>query len=200
MPELSTPYAPRIRAPQLIQRAKTQLVSLDIYRDGSKIDFTSGLYSLQDQTGTFILEDVSVNKVDSSAQYTIAASQVPSTTQLSEGWMETWKITIGTTEYTFKRPAYICLSPIYPVISDIDLTTLYPDLANLLPTDETSWQKWIDESWFQVLNRIKFICYILINSISAINRVSPFYALVVKHIYYYYYFLSEVDESPTIWS
>jgi len=155
MPELSTPYAPRIRAPQLIQRTKTQLVSLDVYRDGAKIDFTSGLYSLQDQTGKFILEDQNVNKVDSSAQYTIAASQVPSTTTLSEGWMETWKITIGSTQYTFKRLAYICLSPIYPVISDIDLTTLYPDLSNLLPTGESSWQKWIDESWFQVLNRIR---------------------------------------------
>ena len=67
MPELSTPYAPRIRAPQLIERAKTQLVSLDVYRDGAKIDFTSGLYSLQDQTGKFILENQNVNKVDSSA-------------------------------------------------------------------------------------------------------------------------------------
>lgn len=155
MPELSTPYAPRIRSPQLIERAKTQLVTLEVYRDGAKVDFTTGLYTLQNNSGGYIVQDELVNKVDTTAQYTIAASQVPITTDLSEGWIETWKITIGTTQYKFRRPAYVCLSPIYPVISDIDLQTLYPDLSNLLPTTETSWQKWIDEAWYQVLNRIR---------------------------------------------
>ena len=155
MASLSTPYAPRIRSPQLLQRATTQLVTLAIYRDGAIIDFTSGKYSLQDQDGVYILQEVTVNKVASEAQYTVAASQLPVSKPLSEGYIETWVITIGTTAYTFKRPAYLCRSPIYPVISDIDITTLYPDLSNLLPSGETSWQKWIDESWYQILNRLR---------------------------------------------
>ena len=44
-------YAPRIRVPQMIQRGKTQVVELAVYRNGAIVTPTSATYQLLDEDG-----------------------------------------------------------------------------------------------------------------------------------------------------
>ena len=149
-------YAPRIRVPQMIQRAKTQTVELAIYRDGSIVTPASATYQLLDESGNDVVSVTPASIVSSKCQYTISAAIIPSTTSLSDGWFELWEVVIDGVTYTFQRPAYLCRRPLYPCISDIDLESSYSDLANLLPSSYTDgWQRFIDESWVRIIERLR---------------------------------------------
>tara|TARA_R100000773_G_scaffold30978_1_gene26468 strand:- start:4325 stop:5095 length:771 start_codon:yes stop_codon:yes gene_type:complete len=149
-------YAARIRVPQMIQRAKNQVVELAIYRDGSIVTPDSATYQLLNDSGQDVVS-VSAATIDASkCKYTISAASIPSSTSLSDGWFELWEVVIGGVSFTFQRPAYLCLRPLYPCISDIDLESTYSDLANLLPPSYTDgWQRFIDESWVRILERLR---------------------------------------------
>ena len=118
---LDTYYAPRIRVPQMIQRGKTQIVELIIYRNGEEVTPASATYQLLDEDGTEIISTSSASIVGNKIQYTINSSVVPQTMSLSDGLFELWEVEIDGLDYTFQRPAYLCRRPLYPCISDIDL-------------------------------------------------------------------------------
>jgi len=51
--------------------------------------------------------------------------------------------------------ASLVLRRLYPVISDADLTQTYSDLEALRPSSITSYQKYIDDSLYQILRKIR---------------------------------------------
>jgi hypothetical protein len=130
---LSDYYAPRIRVPQMFQRGKTQTSELAIYRNGGIVTPTSATYQLLNEDGTDIISTTTANIVSSKCQYTINASSFPTSMSLSDGLYELWEVEIEGVDYTFQRPAFLCIRPLYPVVSDIDLESSYSDLANFLP-------------------------------------------------------------------
>lgn len=149
-------YAPRIRVPQMIQRGKTQIVELAIYRDAAIVVPTSATYQLLSEDGTDIISVSSATIADSKCKFTISSSSVPDSMSLSDGLFELWEVEIGGVTYTFQRPAYLCRRPLYPCISDIDLEATYSDLSNLLPASYTDgWQRFIDEAWVRILERLR---------------------------------------------
>lgn len=149
-------YAPRIRVPQMIQRGKTQVVELAIYRNGGIITPDSATYQLLDEDGTEIISTSSASIVSNKCQYTIQSTDVPNSMTLSDGFFELWEVEISGLSFTFQRSAYLCRRPLYPCISDIDLEASYSDLANLLPAGYTDgWQRYIDEAWVRILERLR---------------------------------------------
>ena len=153
---LSTFYAPRIRVPSMIQRGKTQTVSLSIYRDNAQVVPTACTYQLMDEDGTDIIPATAGTMSGGDCEFSINAAQVPTTTDLSDGWFEIWIVTIAGLDYTFQRPAYLCRRPLYPVVSQIDLEASYSDLATLLPDSYTNgYQTWIDEAWVRIVERLR---------------------------------------------
>ena len=153
---LSTFYAPRIRIPSMIQRGKTQTVSLSIYRDNAKVTPTACTYQLLDEDGTDIISTTAGTISSGDCQFTINSSIVPDSMTLSDGLYEIWEVTIDAIDYTFQRPAYLCRRPLYPVVSQIDLESCYSDLSNLLPTSYTNgYQTWIDEAWVRIVERLR---------------------------------------------
>ena len=70
-------YAPRIRVPQMIQRGKTQIVELAIYRDAAIVVPTSATYQLLSEDGTDIIAVSSATIADSKCKFTIPSSSVP---------------------------------------------------------------------------------------------------------------------------
>lgn len=153
---LSTLYAPRIRIPSMIQRGKTQTVSLSIYRDNAKANPTSCTYQLLDEDGSDIISTTPGTISSDDCQFVINASIVPETLSLSDGLFEIWEVTIDGISYTFQRPAYLCRRPLYPVVSQIDLEACYSDLATLLPSSYTQgYQTWIDEAWVRIVERLR---------------------------------------------
>ena len=153
---LTTFYAPRIRIPSMIQRAKTQTVSLSIYRDNAKITPTACTYQLLDEDGTDIISVSSGTISGSDCQFVINAANIPETKTLSDGLFEIWQATISGEVFTFQRPAYLCRRPLYPVVSQIDLEACYSDLSTLLPASYTEgYQTWIDEAWVRIVERLR---------------------------------------------
>ena len=149
------PYAPQIKIVQLLERGRSQVVDLPIYRDGALVEPASFTYTLKKPNGDAIVDAQAGTVVGSIAQYTISAGQLVSTLELGEGYLEEWAVTISGAVYHFRRMASVVLRRLYPVVSDGDLTATYSQLADLRPSSLTSYQTYIDEAWFTILQRLR---------------------------------------------
>lgn len=153
--EWEAPYTARIPFPDYLERARAQLVTLEVYRDGALVAPSSGTFTLYDAAGSPVLDGVAVTIASSRAQYSIGAGSLPSTLPVGEGWQEEWSLTFadGVTRI-FRRSAALVLRAIHPVITDADLLACYSDLDDLRPSDMTSYQAAIDEAWRQIVGRL----------------------------------------------
>jgi len=151
-----TPYSARIRFVELIEREKTQLTQIKIYRDNSQIVPTGAVYTLKKPDNS-ILVDEQTAAVDGNGtvSYSLTSSLLASTLELGEGYIEEFKCTINGDEYTFRRMAALVLRKLYPVISDADLTQVYTDLEGLRPSSLNSYQSFIDDSFYKILRKIR---------------------------------------------
>lgn len=150
-----TLYAPQIRIHDVLERGKTVTLSLPIYRDGALVPPSSGTFELQDSAGTTVVAEAAVGIAANIASYTILAASLPNTLDLSDNYLEIWKIVIAGETYTFRKPAAIARSSIFPVISDLDLEAQYSDLSSVRPSSMTSFQSYIDEAWYQLISRLR---------------------------------------------
>ena len=66
----STPYAPQIKVPELLERGKTQLTTLPVYRDGALVVPTDVRYSLIAPDGTKIVDEAAGTYPGNISQYT----------------------------------------------------------------------------------------------------------------------------------
>lgn len=151
-----TPYAAHIRITELLERYKTQTTEIKIYRSGAQIVPTAGTYTLKKPNGDAIVEDVALTiAVSGTVSYSHTTGQLATTLQLGEGYVQEFNLTIEGDVYLFRRMASLVLRRLYPVIQDGDLTATYSDLDSLRPSSMTSYQSYIDDSWYQILRRIK---------------------------------------------
>jgi len=111
---------------------------------------------LTDPEGNDVIARTAVSIVANVVTYNISASELPTTLRLSDGYMQFWELTIDGTVHTFKKPSAICLSALYPVISDLDLEAEYSDLASIRPSSlGSTYQTYIDEAWVQLIQRVR---------------------------------------------
>jgi hypothetical protein len=151
----SAPFTARIPFPDFLERARTQLVKLEVYRDGALAAPSSGTFTLFDSNGDEVVSAAAVTIASSVAQYSIGAATLPTTVPVGEGWQEEWALLMSDgVVHTFRRSAALVLRTLYPVITDLDLTALYTDLDELRPAALASFQGYIDEAWRQVLGRL----------------------------------------------
>lgn len=151
-----TIYAARIRIPELVEREKSNLIELKIYRDNTQIVPTDATFTITDPDNVKIKDVITATiSVEGTLNYTLSAADLPSTLNLGEGYMLEWSATISGTIYIFRRTLSVVRRRLYPVISDIDLISTYSDLANIRPSTLTSYQKYIDEAWYTMLMRMR---------------------------------------------
>lgn len=149
-------YSPRIRIHDVLERNRACTVDLPIYRDNDLVSPTSAYFRLTDPDGADVIARTAVSIVANIATYNIAASELPTTLRLSDGYMQYWELIIDGVTHTFKKPSAICLSALYPVISDIDLEAEYSDLASIRPSSlGSTYQTYIDEAWVQLIQRVR---------------------------------------------
>lgn len=152
--------APRIRVVEIFRRASIYDIELPVYRDGDLVQPHSGTVALLSNDGSTIFSAAVVIS-GNIAGYTVLASDIPEDTPLGEGYRLQWTLVIhhGSHDdtYTFNQPAAIARSRIYPVISDLDLEAQYSDLASIRPSALTSYQQYIDEAWYQILDRLRMM-------------------------------------------
>ena len=134
----STPYAAQIRAIELLERGKAQTSELKLYRDGSQLVPTAATYTLIKPTGADLLtgETASIDS-NGTVSYAHTAEQLAESEHLGEGYVQEWTVTIDGDEYLFRRMCALVRRRLYPVVSDIDLTATYSDLANVRPSTHT---------------------------------------------------------------
>ena len=152
----ATPYAPQIKIPELLERAKSQTSTLSVYRDGAIVTPSAGKYTLYDPNGSKIIDGATVTIISGVASYTHSPSVLADTLQLGEGYLQEWELTITDSEvHTFRRIAAVVLRRLYPVVSDGDLTSTYSQLERLRPSTMSSYQSYIDEAWYQIIQKLR---------------------------------------------
>ena len=153
---ISTPYAARIRTVEILERDKNQITSLSIYRDNALVIPTEATYSLISPTGEKIVNGASATIAgDGVISYTHTTTELASSRSLGEGYIQEWSATIDSVVHTFRRMASLVLRRLYAVVSDIDLVAVYTDLEELRPSSISSYQKYIDDAWYQIIRKIR---------------------------------------------
>jgi hypothetical protein len=153
---MSVPYAPQIKIVHLLERNKAQNTDLKVFRANAQVVPTLAKYTLLSPTGKKLVNNQSAT-IDSNGTmtYTLLASHIPESIVLGEGYVEEWSVTIESVVHVFRRMISVVLRKLYPVISDEDLTAIYSDLHELLPSSLTSYQKYIDDAWYQILRKVR---------------------------------------------
>lgn len=147
----------RIRATEILERGKSQTTSLQVYQDGAQLVPSSGTYTIREPDGeTKIVDEVSLTIDEAgTASYVHTSSQLNDNRPLGEGYIQEFTLVIDGYSHTFRRLAALARRRLYPTVTDEDLTELYTDLENLRPASITSYQKFIDSSWMEILRRTK---------------------------------------------
>lgn len=151
----ATPYAPQIKVPELLERGKTQTSTLPIYRNGALVVPDAVRYTLIAPNGTKLVDNAVGSFPGNIPQYTHSTTILANTLQLGEGYIQEWAITIVGVVYTFRRMAAVVLRRLYPVVSDADLTSTYSQLADIRPSSLSSYQTYIDEAWYQIVQKLR---------------------------------------------
>lgn len=149
-----TPYAPQIKIPELLERGKSQVSQLPIYRNGALVAPSAVKYTLLDPNGEKIIDGAAGTIPNNVAEYTHASSLL-NEKQLGEGYIQEWELTIVGKKYIFRRMCAVVLRRLYPVVSDGDLTATYSQLADLRPSSLNSYQTYIDEAWYTIIQRMR---------------------------------------------
>jgi len=136
----STPYAAQIRAIELLERGKAQTSELKLYRDGSQLVPTAATYTLIKPTGSDLITGQTASiDLSGTVSYAHSAEQLANSENLGEGYVQEWTVTIDGEEFLFRRMCALVRRRLYPVVSDIDLTATYSDLANVRPSSLSSY-------------------------------------------------------------
>ena len=149
-------YSPRIRIHEVLERERGCTLDLPIYRNNALVAPTAAYFKLLDPNGNDVISKTSVSIIANIATYTVSPSDLPSTLDLSDGYMQFWELTLAGVVHTFKKPTAIARSALYPVINDLDLEAEYSDLSSIRPSSlGSSYQTYIDEAWIQLIQRIR---------------------------------------------
>ena len=176
-------YSPRIRIHDVLERGRSVVLDLPIYRDNALVGPTAAFFRLQDPEGNDVLSRQSVSIIGNIATRTISADELPQSLRLAEGYMQTWELTISSIVHTFKKPCAVARSGLYPVISDLDLEAEYSDLSTIRPSSlGSTYQTYIDEAWVQLIQRIRDlgnIEYLIMNpqSLRSCHKNLTFYLI-----------------------
>lgn len=151
----STPYAPQIKVTELLERGKSQLTTLPVFRDGALVVPSDVRYSLIAPDGTKIVDEAAGTSPGNISQFTHSSSNLALTLNLGEGYLQEWEITFSGGAYNFRRNAAVVKRRLYPVVSDADLTSTYSQLADIRPSTLTSYQTYIDEAWYTLIQKMR---------------------------------------------
>lgn len=151
----STPYAPQIKIPELLERGKSNTSTLPIYRDGLLVVPTEVRYSLYKPNQEVLIDNALASFPGNIPTYVHTSAILDTSLTLGEGYLQEWKITIVGKEFIFRRMAALVLRRLYPVVSDGDLTATYSQLEDIRPSSLTSYQTYIDEAWYTMIQRMR---------------------------------------------
>lgn len=136
-------HTARFLGPTVLEQGSDCVITCPVYRSGALVAPTSGTVEVYDEANVLVVTAATAN-VGSVATYTVLAAALASKVP-SEGWRFVWTLLLPTGRTkAFRTDGVLALHRLYPVVTDIDLLQLHPELARLMPATETSYQDWID--------------------------------------------------------
>lgn len=141
---------PDISLPTWIPRGRALAVTLPVWDGAALAVPSSGTFTLSGPDGTE-LHSQAVVVASSIAGATIPALEAT----LGEGYLEGWQLVFGGVTFDFLRTAALVRRPLWPVLQDLDLTTLQPALAaRLRALGQTTYTAQRLEAWRQIVVRL----------------------------------------------
>ena len=148
-------YSFRVPYPDVIERERAQVLTLEAYRDGARASVTiaGSSFTLWKPDGTKLVDAAAITSPSGLATYSLAAPA--STSTLGEGWLEEWACVMpdGTT-HTVRREAAMALRTLHPPACDADILEDYPNLTAQLGSYATSFQGFLDSTWKRILRKL----------------------------------------------
>jgi len=134
--------------PPFYTRGLAQTATIQLREAGTTITPATGCtLTVYDADGTAItgLDGVDVTE-GASSTFAIGAAVLDEVAlgKVTEEWQ---MVLTGRDNQTFHREAYVCLLAPYPPCSDVQLSALLYDSANLAPTSDAGWDDKLDLSW-----------------------------------------------------
>jgi len=148
-------YTPRIRVPDILERAKAFNAELPVYRDGSLVVPSLATFRLVDGNGDDVIAETPATITANISTYAISSGQIPVTLSYSDSYMQYWNLTLSGEIYEFKRPCALARSALYPVVVDLDLEAEYSSISQIRPQGDASFQVKLDEAWAKLIQRIR---------------------------------------------
>lgn len=150
-----TEYQTRIRLPAYIERERTTVLTLPLYRDGALAAPSSGTITIFNAANQEVVSVATVAISSLVATYSVLTASVASQ-QLGPGWRVEWSLVMGDTySHVYRQDAALVRCRLAPVVTDADLYARHSDLAAFLPTGSTTWQTWIEAAWEDIVGRLE---------------------------------------------
>ena len=145
-----TPYSVRFSTPTLIPKGRDTTVTVDVEYEGAAPTVTAQTFTLFDPAGTKLLDGVAATESAGTLSYTILAA-VTADEDLGRGYLIRFEVTIGGAVHWFTNNAAVCLQMLYNPVGTTDLTNRYAKLAALQATGASDLQRYVTDSWSQLL-------------------------------------------------
>lgn len=149
----ATLYTARLVGPEVLEAGVTSTITCPVYRDGALVVPTSGTITVWNRDGVVVVSAAAVTITASVATYDVTSGALAGQVN-SDGWRVEWALTISSLVVTFRREAALVYRRLYPVVTDADLLRAHTDLARRLPSTESSYQDYLDESWARLESRL----------------------------------------------
>lgn len=151
-----TVYTYRQIGPDVLQRARGNTITLEVWRDGAKVAPTAATVSLVRPSGSFVVQDAAASIVSSVAAYTISAGDLPATEPTGQLYQLRWTLTIGGLARTVNRACTVARYPMVLPVTDADLTEgEYPDLVDQLGDYGSNLQTFLEAAKRDVLRELE---------------------------------------------
>ncbi len=151
-----TTYTFRNRAPQVLERGRTQSTTMEVRHEGALVAPTASgsTYTLYDMAGNTVATG-EPTVTGSIATYSLSSSVLSTDYGFGEGYREVWKLVMpdGVT-HTGTREVALCKYPLRCPVSQSDLTVSEKQIVSEIGGLASHVQDYIDDAWNRVLRRI----------------------------------------------
>jgi hypothetical protein len=158
MPHADTTYQARLLLPDLIEKGRNNTLTCPVYKDGALAEPSAGTVSVFNASNEAVVSGQTATISGQIATYALSSASL-SSRDYGEGWRVEWALTMpDTVTHTFRNDAALVRARLYPVVTDLDLYRLHPDLnpsdgASVVASG-TNYQSWIEESWITLQLRL----------------------------------------------
>lgn len=149
-------YTARLLGPVIVEKGRANTLACPIYRDGVVVAPSAGTVTIWSPGGSVLVSAaaVTVNATTGFAEYELLAETVAAE-PYADGFRFEWTLTLAGQARTFRGTGSLVYRRLYPVVTDLDLTSRHHDLPRRLAAAKLpSLQDYLDNAWAEIESRL----------------------------------------------